>query len=238
MNSPIPAAPSNPDEQWSRQLIEARYRLFDRFVLDDQRQFYDMKVRQHRKAANEVNFLRATMALLTIVSTAVATFIVQTTFLNQGQCVEGSIAADAVGACNNWRGFVSLLFVLSILFPALGAFFNMLADLFQWDRLVRIYDEAKKSLEIPDAISPKTQEDDIEFTTSLLAYAKGTLDVMRDESAQWGQLIRKPESIEQFRRDADSYVNRIINERLGRSEAPASPEAPPSPPPIPPTDAG
>lgn len=238
MNNSIPAAPTNQDEQWSRQLIEARYRLFDHFVLNDQRKFYDMKVRQHRKAANEVNFLRAMMALLTIVSTAVATFIVQTIFLNQGQCVEGSITADTLSVCNTWRGIVSLLFVLSILFPALGAFFNMLADLFQWDRLVRIYDEAKKSLEVPDAISPKTEEDDIEFTTSLLAYAKGTLDVMRDESAQWGQLIRKPEAIEQFRRDADSYVNRIINERLGRSEPPPPPEAPASPPPIPPTDAG
>lgn len=243
MSTNTPPTPSLTPEARARLLLEARYRLFDRFVLADQRSFYDDKVRRHRRAASEVNFLRALCALLTITSTAVATYLTQTVFLNDGTCAAAVIPDAAVSDCNYWRALVGGLFVLSILFPALGAFFNMLADLFQWDRLVRIYREASRSLEVADAVSPDMAEDNDTFTRNLVAYATGTLRVMRDESAQWGQLIRPIEDLREFEAKANNLYQQIVNERLGsespgarnaRPSPPPEEDAPPSPPPAPP----
>jgi hypothetical protein len=38
----------------------------------------------------------------------------------------------------------------------------------------------------------------VNYNAALRAFAEGTLSVMRDETAQWGQLIRPPRQIEEF----------------------------------------
>jgi len=43
--------------------------------------------------------------------------------------------------------------------------------------------------------------DDI-YALALQAFAQGTLSVMNDEQAQWGQLIRTPQSLEKFIEEA------------------------------------
>jgi hypothetical protein len=91
-----------------------------------------------------------------------------------------------------------MLLVVAVVAPALGAAFTTLADLYQWDRLITVYDVALENLEVADAQSPLPAMDDLVFRAALRAYTEGTLSVMRDETAQWGQLIKTPASLEAF----------------------------------------
>jgi hypothetical protein len=197
-----------------RKLMEAKSRLFDYFTLQDQRNYYNKVIQRNRRAASQVNFIRASCALLTIVVTATAAYIVQTQFTSAASDRCGVNVTNLPAYCGNLHGVVNTLLLLSILFPALGAFFNMLADLYQWDRLTKVYDEAVKGLEMPDALSPDPRMDDEEYRASLLAYVSGTLKVMRDETGQWGQLIRPPEGIEQFREQAVEFYAHLEQEKL------------------------
>ena len=207
----------NPAER-ERKLMEAKTLLFEHFTLEDQRSYYKRTIKKYRQAASQVNLLRALFALLTIIVTAIAAYIVQTRF-SSGTVNGCEVNAAALkDPCFTLRSLVNCLLLLSILFPALGAFFNMLADLYQWDRLIKIYDEAAKGLETPDALSPDPHMDDVEYRASLLALAAGTLKVMRDETGQWGQLIRPPENIDQFREKAVAFYEQMEREKLGREE--------------------
>lgn len=198
-----------------RKLLEAKYRLFDHFALEDQRSYYQSVIKRNRKASNQVNLMRASFALLTIVVTGIATYLVQTNFASGAEtlCLLNTPGQSA--NCLTAQGAVNVLLLLSILFPALGAFCNMLADLYQWDRLVQIYDEAVKGLEVPDALSPDTAMSDEEFRASLMAYVSGTLKVMREETGQWGQLIRTSEDLERFQEQAVSYYKSLEESKLG-----------------------
>lgn len=209
-------------QEFDRKLMEAKYRMFDHFTLSDQRIYYNNSVARNRMAARQVNFLRALCALLTIIVTGIATYIVQTQFSSTSGNACGVDSELAAGAfCLQSQGIVNALLLLSIVFPAFGAFFNMLADLYQWDRLIKVYDEAGKSLEIPDAMSPDPRMSDQEYRANLLAYTTGTLKVMRDETGQWGQLIRPSEDIDQFRDRAEKYYRDLESAKLGGS-APGS----------------
>jgi hypothetical protein len=115
---------------------------------------------------------------------------------------EQSAIASGQGApqpnCTAVNVVVPLLLVVAVVAPALGAAFTTLADLYQWDRLITVYDVALENLEVADAQSPLPAMDDVVYRAALRAYSEGTLSVMRDETAQWGQLIKTPESLDQF----------------------------------------
>jgi hypothetical protein len=222
----------DPQNAHEAELLRAKYLLFDKFALKDQRSYYGAKIDRNRRAASEVNFLRALCALLTIVVTALTTYFVQTDYLST--CVTAS--GETLTTDCSVRNIINVLLFLSVVFPSLGAFFNMLADLFQWDRLVQIYREAKDGLNGPDAyLSDREDPAKIgkeEYRARLLAYAIGTLGVMRDETGQWGQLIRPPEDIEKFRAQAEAYYRDLEEKTLGK-DAPGRTkpaDSPPSPP--------
>jgi len=210
------------DEQsFQRKLMEARYKLFDHFALEDQRQYYNKVVARNRLAARQVNFIRASCALMTIIVTAIATYFVQMRFTAGGSGNEGCVGSD----CAALQTFVNTLLFFSVFFPAMGAFFNMLADLFQWDRLVKVYDEAVKGLDIPDSVSPNPKMPDAEYVTNLYAYVLGTLKVMKDETGQWGQLIKPSDDLEKFRVQAVENYEKLERSKLGKpQEIPKPPE--------------
>ncbi|NOG51294.1 MAG: hypothetical protein HND48_19120 [Chloroflexi bacterium] len=56
----------------NRQELEVRYKIFDRFALGDQRSYYQRKVDSYRKARGQVNMIRASMGLATVVATVFA----------------------------------------------------------------------------------------------------------------------------------------------------------------------
>lgn len=192
-----------------RKHMEALYEVFKEAALEDQRRYYRRAVSRNRNAAAQVNRLRALFALLTGLASALAGLIVASAGGDVAQCgIAGlsAIAAEttapaaqaAVLDCSAINNVVPLLLVVAVVAPALGAAFTTLADLYQWDRLITVYDVALENLEVADAQSPLPAMDDLVYRAALRAYTEGTLSVMRDETAQWGQLIKTPESLEHF----------------------------------------
>lgn len=184
--------PTNLDVNFDRSDWRARYKLFDKFALNDQRNYYNTTRDRYRIAAAQVNRIRATLALFTGICSALAGTLVLVAFQEGGQC-------DAPDACLPLRAVVVLLTVLSVVLPAIAALFNTLADLYQWDRVMEVYDAASQTIEVADALSPLDDDpDDTSYRAALQAYAEGTLSVMADETAQWGQSIRTPKQLEEF----------------------------------------
>lgn len=196
----------------SRDDLEARYQVFDYFALQDQRNYYKSTAAKNRLAATQVNRFRALMALLTGFSAAAAGLLVQALFINSGQCAAGA-PNEFSSLCSMMRFLVVLFAIAAVVLPVFGASFGTLADLFQWDRLITIYDTALENIEVADAQSPSGKiTDEIIYRAAFNAYVEGTLSVMSDETAQWGQAIRTPPQLEQYideaRRKAEQYSGR------------------------------
>ncbi len=210
-----------------RKHTEALYALFKDAALEDQRRYYQRAVKRNRNAASQVNRLRALFALLTGLASALAGLIVaqsaamggieacnptvlraiaagapaveiQTTLTPEEEAAIQSGQGAPIPDCTAINTVVPLLLVVAVVAPALGAAFTTLADLYQWDRLITVYDVALENLEVADAQSPVPSMDDLVYRAALRAYTEGTLSVMRDETAQWGQLIKTPESLDAF----------------------------------------
>lgn len=199
-----------------RQELEARYRVFDRFAVKDQKRYYEKTIRNNRKAGVQINRFRAMFAFLTGLCAALAGLIVQTTFVDSATC--GALAENPPGSCDFLSGLAMFLAVMAVALPAVGTFFSTLGDLYQWDKMTSIYDAALENLEVADSLSPseKIPEAEVEvYEASVMAFAEGTLNVMRDETAQWGQSIRTPAQIEEFLAKA-----RAKAEQAGKSAKP------------------
>lgn len=184
------------NEILDRKDMEARYEMFDAFALQDQRNYYDATVRRYRRAAAQVNQVRALAAFFTGLFSALAGYIVQTHFVTGAACAAGTEAMPDF--CITSSVFLAIFLGLTVAMPALGAFFSTLADLYQWDRQITIYDAARENVELADARSPIDGMDDLTYRASLRAFAEGTLLVMQDETTQWGQSIRTPPQLERY----------------------------------------
>jgi hypothetical protein len=176
--------------------LEARYVLFDKFAMADQRSYYKKTMEIFRASAQQVNRLRAGSAFLTGAAAAMAGLLVQIYFVDGASC--GANALNPGDNCDTMRLAVSFLAGMAIVMPILGTIFGTLADLYQWDRLTTIYEAATENLEVADALSPRPRDKGVEYRAKLRAFAEGTLVVMEDETAQWGQAIRTPESLDRF----------------------------------------
>ncbi len=209
--------------------MDALYRVFQMFALEDQRKYYHSSVRRYRKAADQVNHYRAIFALIAGLASAAAGLIVGVSataancrldFVSASTASQTAPAltaepaaiapADTSGTapgaaetgtpawCFNTRALVFALVILAIVAPAIAAAFGTLSDIYQWDRLINVYESALENLEVADAQSPLPEMEELVYRASLRAYAEGTLSVMRDETAQWGQLPKPPERLETF----------------------------------------
>jgi hypothetical protein len=196
--------------------------MFDTFALEDQRRFYESTVGKYRKSAFQVNTYRAFFSLLTGLASALAGVLVATA-IPAGGCVPGDTGCGILSAT------VIVLLILSVVAPAIGGAFGVLADLYQWDRLVTVYTNALENIEVADSRSPDDEMEDMKFRASLAAYVDGTLSVMRDESAQWGQLIRTPPQIEKFLEAEQEKADKASGQQSGDSgaQAPAAPASQP-----------
>jgi hypothetical protein len=190
--------------------LKARYELFDKFALKDQKNYYQVTVGRYRAASSQVNRLRAGLAFMTGFSAAAAGLLVQS----------GTAQLE-------W--LIGIFTVAAIVLPAFGALFSMLADLYQWDRLITIYDAARENIEVADAQSPEDViADDIMYRAALMAYAEGTLSVMSDETAQWGQAIRTPAQLEKYLDDARIRAERVAKMQEGGFLSGSGESSPPS----------
>lgn len=182
-----------------RKDLEARARLFDQFALKDQKNYYQNTIATNRKAGAGAHFWRAMFAFLTGFFAALAGLMAQTLFVDSAAC--GTLAENLPGYCTAAEWFGTFLAVGAVLLPGVGVIFSTLADLYQWDKLTAIYEAALENLEVADSLSPpdKIPESEMDvYAASVQAFAEGALNVMRDETAQWGQSIRTPAQIEAF----------------------------------------
>jgi hypothetical protein len=237
--------------------LQAAYQLFEKFALGDQESYYKSAVKRYRKAGEQVNQLRAFFAFLSGVSAAlagvlVAAYLVPGSFANNGICaalpqtsaivepaqVEGEQAAAGEPVtrptyCLAVEIGVGFLTVMAIIAPVVGAGFTTLSDLYQWDRLVTIYDAALENITVADAQSPLDDMDPVTYRAALRAFAEGTLSVMRDETAQWGQLIKTPPQLEQFLEEERTKAALVKGsaDDLVEGRDVETPRRPPQPPP-------
>ena len=130
--------------------------------------------------------------------------------------------------CRNVQGLVNMLMVIAVVAPAIGGAFTTLAGLYQWDRTASIYESALENLEVADSQSPLDDMDTLTYRAALRAYVENTMQVMSDESAQWGQSVRAPAQLEQFLREEQEKAKRAtqrtdpwrLNEDEGGGRAP------------------
>lgn len=212
----------------TRDDLTARYRVFERAVLDDQRAYYKVQIERNQRASRQINKTRAMFAFLAGAASllaaifggliaaqggtgacAVAEQLEAITRLNlspeQADALIAPLYAQAgtdaesnAVVCNLLRTFTAVLMIVAVGAPALGAAFTTLADLYQWERLSSIYQTALKSLAVSDALSPLDEEPDSVYHASLNAFVEGTLSVMRDETSQWGQLVKMPDALQEY----------------------------------------
>jgi hypothetical protein len=185
----------------TRKQMEALYEVFNSFALEDQRSYYRTAVTKFRRSASQVNLFRASFSFLTGFASALAGLLVMAN--SSGQCGATDSGCTAVGV------LVFLLLIIAIVAPVLGGAFSNLADLYQWDRLTTVYSAALENIEVADALSPDAEMPDDRYRRSLQVYGTGTLQVMRDESAQWGQLIRTPTNIEKFLAEEEERAAKV-----------------------------
>ena len=195
-----------------RKEMQARYLLFDRFVLKDQKAYYERAIDRNTRAGAQVNRIRATFALLTGLSAALAGLMVQTSFTTGGACNPEKIGGEPAAHCGSLEIIIIFLAISAVVMPAIGSIFSTLSDLYQWDKLSNIFESALENLEVADALSPSEKiPDDTVYWNTLKIYAEGTLTVMGDEASQWGQSIRTPEQLADFVRRQQQQVQRTVD---------------------------
>ncbi|MDZ4769022.1 MAG: hypothetical protein SGJ24_07835 [Chloroflexota bacterium] len=210
----------------TRDDLNVRFRIFERAVLEDQRAYYKREIDRNQRASRQINRTRAFFAFLAGVASLLAALVggfiasrqgqgacalaelssIASANLDQAQSAEidaalsrgGNDAEESTMSCNGLRIFTSILMIVAVGAPALGAAFTTLADLYQWERLASIYETAQKSLAVSDALSPLEEEPDQVYHASLNAFVEGTLSVMRDETSQWGQLVKMPDALQEY----------------------------------------
>lgn len=180
----------------NRQELEVRYQIFDRFILKDQKLYYDKAIKRYRTAATQVNRFRAGSAALTAIAAGSAGVLVSSYFTGGQVC--GVDAADPASYCDAARFGVGALVLLAMLLPAIGSIFSTLMELYQWDRLSDLYKSASENLVVADAMSPPEGTPDDEFLAYFREYAESALTVMNAETAQWGQSVREAEDLKKF----------------------------------------
>ncbi|RMF78579.1 MAG: hypothetical protein D6737_14295 [Chloroflexi bacterium] len=195
---------------FERKEMEARYRLFEQGVLQDQRSYYHHAIEVNEQAAASANRWRATFALIAGIASIIIALLASDATPGDAFAACYQAAPNVDETCTfTVKYIIPVLLVISVVAPALGAAFTTLADLYQWDRLTAIYTTATKSLAIADALSPLDEMDDPVYLASLDAFAEGTLRVMRDETSQWGQLIKTPDALQKYIDEAKQTADNI-----------------------------
>ncbi|GAB4330372.1 MAG: hypothetical protein Kow00117_15980 [Phototrophicales bacterium] len=195
-----------------RQEMQARYKLFDRFVLKDQKAYYERAIERNTQAGTQVNRIRATFALLTGLSATLAGLIVQISFTTGTACNPVKAGSEPASYCGTLEIVIIVLAICSVAMPVFGSIFSTLSDLYQWDKLTNIFESALENLEVADALSPSDKiPDDQVYWNTLKIYAEGTLTVMGDEASQWGQSIRTPEQLADFVRRQQQQIQSTVD---------------------------
>lgn len=226
MSAPVP--PTQPEVDPEMQYMHAQFAIFQARGLRDQQAFYRRALDKYNRASDQVNRLRALLGLITGLVAGFSGLIVAINLGNAKSCLANNASLIANPAdCGLTRTLVLFLMFISVVAPALAAALNILNDLYQWNRLIEIYTTAVENIEVAEANQPKDKMDVATYRAYLRAYSQGTLRVMADETAQWGQMIRKPEGTAKFLDEALQKTKDFTGFTVDPSDLP--PKPPPTP---------
>jgi len=138
----------------------------------DQRDFYESRRREFDAARDQVLWLTSVFMVMTA-------------------------AVAALGSANV-GGLKWLWSILAIAFPALSAALSAYNTLYAFERQSKIYGDAANALLRARADSPdlKPSMDDVAFEKALGAHVEQVEQILRNEQAQWGQLIGETKPVE------------------------------------------
>jgi hypothetical protein len=187
-------------KSYARYTAEALNLLFTERAYEDQAEYYEQRTRRNKLSVKQVTALRATLAFFAGLSSASATLLF--TFKVRSGCPTFAaidLAKVVPGAeCSVLSAVLIALPIFCIVFPALGAAFHTLSDLYQWERLGTVYETAMANLKSAGAKAPLPSMSNTAYDKLLEIYALNTLAAMRDEATQWGQLIKAPDATTTF----------------------------------------
>ncbi len=167
-------------KRMSRKEMEFRLELFDKYAFTDQQKYYIKKKEQYRRSASQANQCAAVLSFLAAAAAAV-----------------NMLLAALSGEDSAW--FVIAMVLVATAAPVLAGMFNALADLYQWDKQAKIYEDSLVSLVQAEGNKPVPQTDLLDkYRGRMMAFGESTLAVMDDETNQWGQLIHPPTDVEKF----------------------------------------
>jgi hypothetical protein len=131
----------------------------------DQRDFYDSRRREFDAARDQVLWLTSVFMVLT--------------------------AAVAALASANVGGLKWVWSILAVAFPALSTALSAYNAFYAFERQAKIYGDAANALLRARADSPdlKPAMDDAAFQDALGAHVEQIEQILRNEQAQWGQLV-------------------------------------------------
>lgn len=159
--------------RYDRETDEVYYRLFDEFSLIDVRNYYRAGIQRMRRALGQCNTILATSLLLAGLSVSLSAVLSTT---------------------NPDSPLPPYLILVALISAGVAIFFLILPLLYQWERLIVVFDSSLEGLEVADAQSPMSEMDDTIYRVNLETYAEEALRVMEQETAQFGQLYRSPRS--------------------------------------------
>ena len=167
-------------KRMSRKEMEFRLRLFEQYAFQDQQKYYIKKKEQYRKAASQASQCAAVLSFLAALAAAINMLL-------------------AALSGNDPAVFVIAMICVATAAPVLAGMFNALADLYQWDKQAKIYEDSLVSLVQAEGNMPVPQtESPDQFRGRMMAFGESTLAVMDDETNQWGQLTHAPTDVEKF----------------------------------------
>lgn len=174
-DSLVPQPSGEPQPLPNRERMKALNAIFENHALNDQISFYQKKSQRSRRAFYQSNTMRAIFAFL------------------------GGLASAIVAALSNAPEEVVTAFVMvAIIAPALATAVATYSSVYDWERLAKIYRDALNNVYLADALSPREEMTDEEFYMYLTAYTDAVLDIMHEETAQFGNMIRSSQQIQDF----------------------------------------
>ncbi|MDZ4768305.1 MAG: SUMF1/EgtB/PvdO family nonheme iron enzyme [Chloroflexota bacterium] len=162
-----------------RETDEALYAIINHHLLNDARIFFIYNIRRYQTVAVQCSLISATSLLVAGITVSLAGVL---------------HVMNSVCDPNDLCSISPILLVISLTAAGIALLFFVMTLVYQFDRLISIFELSLENLEAADAISPLSNEpDDRAFRVELEQYTEAILRVLEDEAAQYGQPTRSPE---------------------------------------------
>ncbi len=167
-----------------RRIDEAIYRLVWRGLYDDSRVYFRVTIDRYQRVLALCRRIIGLALLVTAVCAAAAVILFTT--LAGGGCID-ALLCGVIGAVARF------LIIAALTGGAVALLFLFIPLLYQWERLIAVFQASLLNLETIGAASPLNSQpiaDDGEYRREVESFTEAVLRVLEEESAQYGQRAR------------------------------------------------